>query len=55
MLLKKVIHSKISNGSQCKGAPPICYRQTVIKANRSFRLIITNGWNLLKIGINGAV
>ena len=36
VIQKQVLHSRLSEGSQCRGAPPMNYRQAVINAIKSF-------------------
>ena len=44
-LQKIVIHSRMSNGAQCKGAPPMSYRQSICKALKSFGIDQITEWN----------
>ena len=47
-LHKIVIHSRIGNGAQCKGAPLMSYRQAICNAIKSFETDINNWMKLVK-------
>ena len=47
-LQKIVIHSRMINGTQCKGAPPTSYRQSICKAIKSFGIDTDNWMELAK-------